>query len=413
MSNPRPGPKGVYDWHDEDNIRTLLACKTMEEMVTAFPLMKASTLKARKSDLIRSHPDLVATTSYGTRSEIPSDMVAKHLLTAALRKLDAYRDKRAEYVHALQEAIFEAVQEIVIDPPKAVRPKAKNEDAVEEICVAMLSDVQLGKVTVDYDSDVAIERVQRLAEKTVRLARIQNSDHPVRTIHVQLIGDIVEGEGIFPHQAHELDSGLYRQVGVNGPALLSGYLLTLLTFFDTVHVTAVIGNHGNLKLVQGATDPESNMDRLLYRVVQLMFRDEPRITWDIPDGVGLRNWYAVDRVFDWGFLLAHGDQIRGGFAGFPWYGTAKKAWGWIDAIEEPWDFLHFGHYHTPTMMTLNRRVARCNGSTESSNAYAQEQLSAVGFPTQWVGFVHPEMGVTSEYWVRLDEGRQPAKRRQR
>lgn len=402
----------AYDWSDEDNIRKLLGA-TGPEASKIFPLLKPPTLRAKKAELAASHPHLIPLRTFERAQEGDDPLVPRHLLTAALRKLDAFRDKRAEYVAALRDAIFEAIEEVVITPPVARRAKVKDPDATEEICVAMLSDVQLGKITVDYDSEVAILRVQRYASKIVALARIQNADHPVKRCRVQLIGDIVEGEGIFPHQAHEIDSGIYRQIGVNGPRLLSEFILTLLTFFDTVHITGVIGNHGNLKLAQGATDPESNMDRLLYRVVQLMFRDEPRVTWDIPDGVGLRNWYAVDRVFDWGFLLAHGDQIRGGFAGFPWYGTAKKAWGWIDAIEEPWDYLHFGHYHTPTMMTLNRRIARCNGSTESSNAYAQEQLGAVGFPTQWTGFVHPRYGVTSEYWVRLDDGREPAKRRQR
>jgi len=396
--------RSATNWTD-DKIAVLLACHGGSELAAAFPGISISTLRSAKYKFRATHGHLVPTQAAAPDIELAAPgerSVPLRVHQSTLRQLDALRDKRVEYVRALQEAVFEAVQEVVITPPLARRPGAAK-SGTEEIAVAMVSDLQLGKRTVSYDSDVCERRMIKLAESSVKIARIQGRDHPVKKIHVQLLGDIIEGEGIFPHQAHEIDSGLYRQVGVNGPRILSEYIMALLTYFDTVHITAVIGNHGALKLGPAAPDPETNMDRLLYRIVQLMFRDEPRVTWDIPDGAGERNWYAVDRIFNYGFLLAHGDQIRGGFAGFPWYGAAKKAWGWIDSIEEPWDALHFGHYHTPTYMTLNRRVARCNGSTESHNAYAQEQLAAVGFPTQWLGFVHPDHGVTSEYWVHLGD----------
>jgi hypothetical protein len=338
-------------------------------------------------------------------------MVPRALLAKALRERDAAKDKVLEYCSALRTAVFEAVE--TLGPlPRAPRPRGVARKGTEEIAVLNIGDWQLGKVTPSYSSDVCERRVMLLAEKVASLVSVQRQAHPIKRCHVQILGDMVEGEGIFPTQAHVIDSGLYRQVGVNGPRILSGLLQSLLTSFETIHVTGVIGNHGQVRIATGTTDPETNMDRLLYQIVRLMFRNEPRISWDIPDGPGERNWFAVDRVFDWGFLLAHGDQIRGGFAGFPFYGAAKKAWGWIDSIDQPWDFLHFGHWHTPTMGTVNRRTYRCNGSTESDNTYAQEQLAAAGHPTQWLGFVHPEHGITAEYWVSLAD-REPNRLRGR
>jgi hypothetical protein len=124
----------------------------------------------------------------------------------------------------------------------------------------------------------------------------------------------------------------------------------------------------------------------------------------MPDPRGERNWYAIDRIGNYSSLLFHGDQIRGGFAGFPWYGLAKKVWGWASgAIAEPFIDVELGHWHQPVTMPLNSRIARVNGSTESDNTYAQEQLAAAGRPCQRLLFVDPERGrVTAEYLVWLD-----------
>jgi hypothetical protein len=236
------------------------------------------------------------------------------------------------------------------------------------------------------------------------VARIQNEHHPVTECRLYLTGDMVEGEGIFPTQAHVIDAGLYRQMA-SGIKILSELVLTLLTYFDKVHVVGVIGNHGQVRIALGTTDPETNMDRLLYAVVREVLAGrglDDRLTWNIPDGPGERNWYAVDYVGKWGFLLMHGDQIRGGITGF-WPSAQRKGLGWIDAITEPWDFLMFGHHHTPTRLTIGRRLAYCNGSTESNNTYAQENLAAIGYATQYLGFVHPQRGITADYWVTLQD----------
>lgn len=131
--------------------------------------------------------------------------------------------------------------------------------------------------------------------------------------------------------------------------------------------------------------------------------DNPRITWTIPDGPGERNWYAIDTIGNYASLLLHGDQFRGGFAGFPFSGLAKKVWGWKSgAIPEHFDDVMFGHYHQLVEMTMNDTIARCNGSPESYNTYAQERLASLGRPSQRLMFVDPAKGeVSAEYKVWL------------
>ena len=69
------------------------------------------------------------------------------------------------------------------------------------------------------------------------------------------------------------------------------------------------------------------------------------------------------------------------------------------------DFTHAvaGHYHTPTSLYINDVRVWVNGSTESYNSYAQEQLASMGRPSQFCLFVKPDKGVTAEYLVNLEE----------
>lgn len=334
-------------------------------------------------------------------------------LRKALRDVEKYKQKTEAMVEAIYTAVSECYSQFKIDAPQPRRfdPKGRDwEDRTEEVALVLVSDIQLGKKTPTYNSDIAEERVKRLAEKVIELSQIQNSHHPVREAHIVFAGDIVEGEGIFKTQTHVIDSSLFRQVGVDGPRILSNFILDLLGWFERLHIVGVIGNHGDVRLANGSANPETNMDRLLYQILYLMLGDQGgRITWSIPQGKDERNWFAVDRIGDWGFLVAHGDQVRG-WGGLPYYGMARKAFGWIDAIDEPWDYLLMGHHHTPVSMTLNRRQIRINGSTESDNDFAREVLAANGHPTQWLAFVHPKRGVTGEYWVTLEDRVPSAKR---
>jgi len=323
-------------------------------------------------------------------------------LNRALRALDKAKATKEELVEAVYRAAKDASAALVIPPVE--KPGADRRKGRAETAVAIVSDWQLGKLTPSYNSEVCEQRVARYADKIERLASIQRAEHPVRDVRVWLLGDLVEGELIFPGQAHRIDSSLYRQVALDGPRILSNFLRRMLAAFERVHVTAVIGNHGAIGgPVRREMHPESNADTMLYRITEQIVQD-PRLTWNIADPAGERGWYAIDEIGDFRALLFHGDQIRGGFAGFPWYGLGKKVWGWQSgAIPEPFTHAALGHWHQPVSTVLNHTLVWVNGSTESDNTYAQEQLAAAGRPCQWLLFVDPAKGrATAEYRVWLD-----------
>ena len=159
------------------------------------------------------------------------------------KAVDRYKNVKDEAVHAVYQAAYEAFTSFEMAPVKMNNIKSAK-SGVPETAVAVFGDWQLGKVTPTYNSDVLAQRIETYTEKLMEITEIQRADHPVDTLHVWLLGDIVEGEEIFPGQSHLIDSGLYRQVGINGPEILSTFLRTALENFKHVHVTGVIGNHG-------------------------------------------------------------------------------------------------------------------------------------------------------------------------
>ena len=323
-----------------------------------------------------------------------------------LRQLEKAKNKKEDMIDAIYEAVSTNLR--TWGKPKIPKPIVSRKKKNEEVAVAVLSDVQLAKVTPEYNTEIAEKRVIEYAHKIVELTNLQRSAHPVRKCAVLAAGDIVEGELIFPGQSHLIDSSLYNQVTIDGPRILTQFFDILLANFEEVEVTWVIGNHGSLGgRARKDYHPDSNSDRMLGKIMSMVYENEDRISFKIPDSTGDNHWFAIANLGkDCKFFVWHGDNIRG-HSGFPWYGFGKKLLGWkalaSRKLMPDFDYAIAGHWHTPTTMYVNDVRVWVNGSTESYNTYALEQLASMGRPCQWLLFCKPGHGITAEYLVKLDK----------
>ncbi|KPI09897.1 hypothetical protein OV450_3388 [Actinobacteria bacterium OV450] len=321
------------------------------------------------------------------------------------RQLYDTKHRQADYLQTVWDAASDAVERIQIAPVPAPVSTQRYAIEDEEYCVALLSDLQTGKLTPDYNSTVARERVMLYARKIVQLADIQRLHHPVRHCVVPMLGDMVEGVDIFPGQQWLIDSTLYDQLFNTTPALLADFLRYLLAHFETVTAYCVDGNHGRIGR-RGQFGPSDNADRMLYRIVAMLLRDEPRFELHMTDPQGERNWYQIMELGNYSALLIHGDQIRGSM-GYPFYGLGKKVHSWgSGGLGRGVDFqdIMLGHYHQLARIPLNHRTAWANGSTESTNTFAAETLAGQSEPSQWLLFCDPDKGrITASYGVDLRE----------
>lgn len=337
-----------------------------------------------------------------TGQEPQTETELKISYTKLLQEYEKLKSKEDHLADAVYRAVKDGVESLNTKYVPVPKPPVDKRKGGEEVAVAVLADWQLAKITPDYNSLVCEERIEKYAEKVIHLTEIQRQDHPVKHLHIWCLGDIVEGELIFPGQSFLIDGGLYRQITVDGPRIMKNFILKMLENFETVTFVGVIGNHGAIGgRARRDHDPETNADRMLYRILQLMFEKEKRINFVIPDGRGERNWYAIDSIGNYKSLLIHGDQF-GSLSTF--YSFQKKVYGWkVGAIQEEFTDVYCGHFHTPTKMTFNTVQMRISGSPESTNTYAMESLAAIGRPSQPLMYVHPERGiVTAEYNCWLD-----------
>ena len=314
------------------------------------------------------------------------------------RQLHEVKHRQSDYLATVREAVQDSIERIEISSV----PSPDRMDFGAEVMVAFLSDLQTGKITPDYNTEVCRERVLAYADKIINLG----VDHRIDHLVVPLLGDVIEGCDIFPGQQYLIDSTLYDQVFNTTPVIIADFLRRLLGGFQTVRVEAVQGNHGRIGR-KGQFSGADNADKMVYRVVKLLLRDEPRLEFDIADMDGPESaWHKVVEIGSYSALMFHGDQVRG-HSGIPWYGFQKKVNSWASGglgpgvtFQDAW----CGHFHQLARIPLNQRTVWVNGSIESYNTFAQEQLAGQSEPMQWVLLVDPDKGrVTASYGVHLRE----------
>ncbi len=310
-------------------------------------------------------------------------------LTSAKRKSEA-----------LVEAVYTAAKEAaLIAGPVRFPPKPKREPRTrgDEVALLHCSDWQTGKQTESFNTDVAALRVKDIGERTIKMAGIERADHPVRSCHVLLGGDMLEGVTVFPGQAWEVDSTLFSQVFAT-VEMIVGLLLRLLEEFESVDVWEEAGNHGRLGR-KGDFPSQDNADAIVYRITQDRLKGADRLAWHPSQG-----WHSIVEIGEYRALLVHGDEVKSFGGQTPAFGITRKVNAWATGVVAPFTDCYMGHWHQPLVLPIAHGRGRTfvNPSLESDNVYAQEFVAATGQPGQRLNFVDPKRGrVTTEriLWV--------------
>ena len=262
------------------------------------------------------------------------------------RQLHKEKSRTGDLVAAVREAVSDGIKALDIPP---VTPPAKDRRRKgEETAVMVWSDWQLGKLTPSYSSEICEQRVEDYCRRADTIVDVQRGDHPIKNAAIFLVGDMIEGELIFPGQSWHIDSSLYRQITVDGPRILGNAVRWAASRFEHVDVYAVPGNHGYLGgRARKDMHPESNGDRMLYQITSPLTADLENVEWHISD-----DWWQVADLGDkCRFMLLHGDQVRG-YNGIPWYGwcvapeveaLTRDGWKTHDRLVAGEDVLVYDH----------------------------------------------------------------------
>lgn len=293
----------------------------------------------------------------------------------------------------LVDAVYQAASQALLATPrtKTLQPVKDLRKGKAEVALVHLTDWQAGKKTVSYDINTLSKRVEQMTSKVLELTNIQRAHHPVRECVVMLGGDMVEGIGIFPGQAFEVEAHLFKQL-FEVVRIIENTIRTFAQHFETVTVICEFGNHGRLGR-KGDMPSGDNIDRMSYQIAKRNCQELKNVKWQMSE-----SWYQIFAIGNYNVLLVHGDEI-GAFGSI-----LRKVSAWSTGVVESFDDCYMGHFHTPTSLTMaNGGRVFVTGSPESHNEYARTFIAAVGKPSQRLHFVDPVKGrVTSEYICWLD-----------
>jgi len=314
--------------------------------------------------------------------EIPAEL-------ELLRKENRTLRQKHRVGGGMQEIILATVKELLqnwdgkLELPTPVRFDVTEREEV--VALAHVTDVQLGKTTASYSTEIAEGRLMEYARKVAACCHVHHKMRGIRELRLYLGGDIVEGETVFPKQGFSIDSSVMEQAVKNAPRIISAMIMYWSSYFEKIHVVCVRGNHGRPGSKHDNTHPDTNWDSVSYLCAKQMtdflmqlHKPKCKVTWNISLG-----WYAVDDLLGHKNLLIHGDLgIRGGFAGVPFYGITRAMAGWLDTIPEPWDHCFIGHFHQFLGWDWNGHMVFMGGTPESDNEFARAELASGGRPKQ-------------------------------
>jgi hypothetical protein len=249
----------------------------------------------------------------------------------------------------------------------------------------------------EYNLNVAHTRMSTLVTRAIDLLNnhVVNPKYP--GLVLALGGDMVSGS-IHEELEQTNDVPLLPSV-LDLLDVMTWGISTLADAFGRIHIPAVAGNHGRLHHKVRAKDfAHTNLDWLLYCLLEKNFAKDKRVTFQIPDGPD-----AQYRIYSHRYLLSHGNQFRGGDGligalGPIIRGDHKKR-SRNNQIAMGYDTMLLGHFHQ--LIQLERVIV--NGSLKGYDEYAWANNFAFERPRQALFITHPVHGITISMPVNVDD----------
>lgn len=239
----------------------------------------------------------------------------------------------------------------VLDGIRRLRPRKRRSPANGRTRVLAVADPQMGKAGAEGSGAIAerwMDAVQRTLDDETRARKL---GYGTDTLVLALMGDLIEScSSTHDSQPFELDLHLTDQIKVVHECVWQT-VKAVAPEWETVHVAAVPGNHGEVRSRKGggiATSPSDNFDVAIPDMVRrsiVEMNPEPfaHVDWWMPRGDELTVVLPLERTLG----LAHGHQFAGG--GDPL--TRATKW-WADHLVNDGDselaavdVMLVGHWH--------------------------------------------------------------------
>jgi hypothetical protein len=289
------------------------------------------------------------------------------------------------------------------DPPKWVLTTDKLSKGSPGTPSLFISDIHYGEV-VDplqingvnaYSVAIAEARLKMLVENTIDLL----NNHMVNPNYPGIV--VPTGGDLFSGDIHDELSITNELEIMTAFSRLFGCMIevysNLADSFGKVFIPWVSGNHPRTtKKIRAKNFNATNFDYLLGLQLEKHFEKDNRIQFYIPAGTD-----ALYRIFDYRYLLTHGNQFRGGDGmigpiGPIIRGDYKKR-GRNTQIDMEYDTLLIGHFH----QVRNLGEIIVNGSLKGYDEYCYTNNFKYEAPKQILFMTHPDRDITFSMPVQL------------
>jgi hypothetical protein len=212
-----------------------------------------------------------------------------------------------------------------------------------------------------------------------------------------MLGDMLDGLGVFPGQAFHQDMDVYEQFFYLAE-IMSAFLQELVQLYDKVEIYTVPGNHGRVGK-HGENPNYLNWDNFWYKHMEQKMQNFTQIEWHIT-----KAWWQLIDTNGWKTFITHGDTIRS-YRGLPYYGIERKDSKQTKLLASRglyYDYMAIGHFHQNTELPSPTGPIFINGSFPGGSVYSEKDLSSANRPQQKMFGVHKEWGKTWSFPIYLD-----------
>lgn len=249
----------------------------------------------------------------------------------------------------------------------------------------------------EYNHTIAEKRIEYCFTKSVDITKNQFVNPNYDGFHLILNGDIFSGN--IHEELRETNHQPILKSVVDLEERLKRGIELLLEHYPKVLVTCACGNHSRLdKKPRAKNRVFDNYEWILYQHLAKFFRDEPRVTFLIPD-----SYEFTFEIYKKRILQTHGDIFKGGggIGGIlvPIYrGMAKRQENYA-AVGKAFDTMIIGHFHQ--LIQTERLIV--NGSVKGFDEWVMQMGFPFEVPRQSLHLNHPEHGIVMFTKILCDE----------
>jgi|TARA_Y100000310_G_scaffold279366_1_gene298433 DNA polymerase II small subunit/DNA polymerase delta subunit B len=320
----------------------------------------------------------------GTLVRAEKDRMNKQQKDTLLKKLIKDKASTQVVIDILRDVVPAA--DFTPKPLKVCKSRYRNK---KEKAVVLLSDMHIGR----YSPELMQKKVNTFYSTIVKMVDTQRSSIPIKDLHIFMLGDIVDGDEIFPAQSYEQKFHLMEQMFTYGLPMVTNLINQLSDHFESITISCVSGNHGRKSKY---TAKELNFDSIFYEACKLAMVNNKRVKWNIT-----WEWYQVVEIYGNKFLLIHGNNIRS-WLNIPFYGIIQKGMRWQGSLPEDWNYLCMGHFHTNLFFKWNNFKVFMNGTWLDNDSFALRELGMDSSTEQVLFGVAQRKGTTWRYDIKLN-----------